>query len=187
MHLTEAQVDQYRDQGFLVFGNLFTPGEIADMAAETERLSAIETDHVFRAGDIATVYRCHENDGPTASPLFHAAARVPRTLGIARQLLDDELYIYNSKINCKRAITGSPMLWHQDYGYWKLDRMPEPNAATFMIALGDVDEMSGALYVIPGSHKLGLLKHRPTMVGAHKQIAVNRDIEIESMNMPSTT
>lgn len=181
MQLTETQRKRFEDDGYLVFPDLITAEELALLTRETDRLSALESDCVFRAGDIATVYRCHESDGPTASRAFFAAARLPRSLGVAEQLLGRGLYIYNSKINLKKAITGSPMLWHQDYGYWKLDRMPEARAATFMIALADVDEISGALYVIPGSHKRGYLKHKPTMVGAHKQIAVERDIEIGIM------
>ncbi len=182
MKLTDAQRKRFDDVGFLVFPDLFTKEEIAILKRETERLAALESDHVFRAGDIATVYRCHETDGPTASDPYHAAARLPRSLGIAEQLLGRGLYVYNSKINLKKAITGSPMLWHQDYGYWKLDRMPEPRAATFMIALADVDEMSGGLYVIPGSHKRGYQKHKPAMVGPHKQIAVEREAEIHLMD-----
>jgi len=182
MQLTEAQRKQFDDEGYLIFPDLFTANEVAILKRETERLAALETDHVFRAGDIATVYRCHENDGPTASGPYHATARLPRSLGIAEQLLGQGLYVYNSKINLKKAITGSPMLWHQDYGYWKLDRMPKAQAATFMIALNDVDEISGGLYVIPGSHRRGALRHKPVMVGPHKQIAVERETEIELMN-----
>jgi L-proline 4-hydroxylase len=182
MKLTDAQRQLFEDDGYLVFPDLFTAEEIAILKRETERLAAIETDHVFRAGDIATVYRCHEKDGSTASEPYHAAARLPRSLGIAEQLLGRGLYIYNSKINLKKAITGSPMLWHQDYGYWKLDRMPEARAATLMIALNDVDEIGGTLYVIPGSHKLGMQKHKPAMVGPHKQIAVEREVEIALMH-----
>jgi ectoine hydroxylase len=181
MKLTDAQRKRFEDDGFLVFPELFTKEEIGILKRETERLGALETDHVFRAGDVATVYRCHEKDGPTASDPFFAAARLPRSLGIAEQLLGRGLYMYNSKINLKKAITGSPMLWHQDYGYWKLDRMPEPRAATLMIALNDVDEIGGTLYVIPGSHKRGMQKHKPSLVGPHKQFAVEREAEIELM------
>ncbi len=182
MKLAERQRKQFEDEGYLVFHDHFTVAEIGVLKRETDRLAALDTDHVFRAGDNATVYRCHEKDGPTASEPYYAAARLPRSLGIAEQLLGRGLYIYNSKINLKKAITGAPMLWHQDYGYWKLDRMPQARAATLMIALNDTDEIGGTLYVIPGSHKRGMQKHKPTMVGPHKQFAVERDAEIELMH-----
>src|SRR5688572_8802886 len=97
MKLTDAQRRRFEEDGFLVFPDLFTAEEIAILKRETDRLATLETDHVFRAGEIATVYRCHEQDGPTASAPYHAAARLPRSLGIAEQLLGRGLYIYNSK------------------------------------------------------------------------------------------
>lgn len=177
MKLSEQQIRDFDENGYVVLRDLFSADEVAALSEEIHRLSAIETDHIFRKGAIRTIYRAHENDGPTASQVFHAAARVPRVLEPVRQLLrDDQLYVYNSKINGKDAVTGIPMLWHQDYGYWKLDRVPKPNMCTYMITLAEVDELSGCLYVIPGSHKLGTLKHLPDSTTTyHKQWVVARD------------
>jgi len=49
-------------------------------------------------------------------------------------------------------------MWHQDYNSWSKDGCPTPNMATFNVMLNDTSEMSGGLYLLPGTHKLGLLE-----------------------------
>ncbi len=162
MQLTRAQLDQYERDGFLVLPGLFSTAEVAAMKGELARIQGIDTDHLVRerSGGVAkTIYRVHEADGPTASPLFHAAVRAPRLLEPARQVLgDDALYIYHTKCNLKTAVDGSVWQWHQDYGSWRRDGVPEPELTTALVMLDAPTEMSGCLYFIPGSHKVGNLE-----------------------------
>ncbi len=162
MRLTQAQVEQYDRDGYIVFPELFAPHEIAAMRRELGRIQAIDTDHLVRerTGGVAkTIYRVHEPDGPTASPPFHDAARTPRLLETAQQILhDDELYIHHTKCNLKTAIDGSVWQWHQDYGSWRRDGVPEPELTTALVMLDEPTEASGCLYFIAGSHKVGNLE-----------------------------
>ena len=73
-------------------------------------------------------------------------------------LCDQRLYIHHTKCNLKTAIDGSVWAWHQDYGTWKRDGMPEPRPTTALIMLDEPTEMNGCLYFIPGSHKEGSLE-----------------------------
>ena len=117
MQLTQAQVDEYNERGFLLLPDLFAAEEIALMRAERDRIASIETDHAVRFAKIRTIYRIHELDGPTASPLYHTLGRTPRLLQPAMQLLnDEELYIFNSRLYSKDAFVGTSMLWHQEIG-----------------------------------------------------------------------
>lgn len=56
------------------------------------------------------MFRMHETDGPTASPVFQAAVRLLRTLGFAQQLMrEDNLYLHHTKVNLKppsKALSG---------------------------------------------------------------------------------
>jgi ectoine hydroxylase len=162
LQLTQAQRDRYERDGFLVLPGLFSPPEVAAMKEELRRIQGIDTDHLVRerSGGVAkTIYRVHEADGPTASPVFHAAARAPRLLQPARQILgDEELYVYHTKCNLKAAIDGSVWQWHQDYGSWRRDGVPAPDLTTALVMLDEPTEMSGCLYFIPGSHKVGNLE-----------------------------
>lgn len=161
MKLTARQLETYHRDGYLILPELFTPSEVAGMKAELTRIQDINTDHLVRerTGGIAkTIYRVHDARSPTASHLFQAAVRAPRLLDPARQLLkDDALYIHHTKCNLKTAIDGSVWQWHQDYGTWKLDGIPEARLTTALIMLDEPTQANGCLYFIPGSHKEGNL------------------------------
>jgi ectoine hydroxylase len=162
MLLTDQQIALYQRDGYLVFPSMLDAAEVAAMRRELDRLATAETDHIVRErgnGAVKTLYRVHEMDGPTASPPFQAAARSPRLLGPARQLLGDEaLYVYHTKCNRKAAIDGSVWQWHQDYGTWKQDGVMAPDMTTALVMLDDATEANGCLYFIPGSHRLGLVE-----------------------------
>src|SRR4029450_12689510 len=115
MQLTQVQSQRYERDGFLVLPGLFSPREVAAMKQDLARIQGIDTDHLVRerSGGVAkTIYRVHEADGPTASPVFHAAGRAPRLLQPARQVLgDDALYIHHTKFNLKTDIDGSVCAW----------------------------------------------------------------------------
>ena len=161
MNLSVQQVEQFRRDGFLLFPGLLSRAEIAVLRAETARLSAIECDAVIRerTGGVRSIFRVHEDDGATRSAAFRALVRTPRVLQPARQALGtDEVYVYHTKINTKPAIEGTVWMWHQDYGSWQRDGCPRPDMGTFALMMTDSVEMNGALYVIPGSHKLGRIE-----------------------------
>ena len=75
------------------------------------------------------------------------------------QILGEELYMHQFKINGKMAFDGDVWQWHQDYGTWKNDDlMPEARAMNVAIFLDEVNEFNGPLMFIPGSHKLGVIE-----------------------------
>jgi ectoine hydroxylase len=156
MVLSDSELVQFERDGFIRFEKLFDDDEVALMKSELARVGRAESDAIIkeRTGSVRTIYRSHEPDGPTASPVFGRLARTPRLLQPARQVLhDDELYVYHCKNNIKTAIDGTVWLWHQDYGYWQHDGVPTPNMATFLVMLDEATEFGGALYFVPGSHK----------------------------------
>jgi ectoine hydroxylase len=159
MRLTPEQRAHYERDGFLIFPQLFTRDEVDILRREVARVAMVETDAVVREGAVRapkSLFRLHESDGPTASPAFRAACRLPRLLGVAQGLLGaGDLYLHHSKVNVKTAIEGSVWPWHQDYGSWKRDGIARPDMATVMIALDDASEFNGCLYFLPGSHRRG--------------------------------
>ena len=159
MRLTADELARYERDGFLLFPDLFSREEIAILRREAARVAMAETDAVVREGQARapkSLFRLHETDGPTASAAFRAACRLPRTLGVAQQLLGDEhLYLHHSKVNVKTAIEGSVWPWHQDYGSWRRDGIERPDMATLMIAFDAATELNGCLYFLPGSHRAG--------------------------------
>jgi ectoine hydroxylase len=176
MKLSQAQIERYRRDGFLIFPTLFDADEVAILKREAARVAAIESEMVVREGAARapkSMFRLHEADGPTASPAYHALCRLPRTLGIAQQLLgDDRLYLHHSKVNVKTAIEGSVWPWHQDYGSWQRDGIARADLATLMVAFDEASEFNGCLYFLPGSHRWGRAEPRWDDSTAYKLWAV---------------
>ncbi len=159
MELTAEQRAQFDKDGFLIFPELFSPEEVAILRDEVARVSKLDCEGIFREGESGSaksMFRMHEEDGPTASAAFRAAARTPRVLRTAQQVLgDDALYLHHCKVNMKAAIEGSAWPWHQDFGSWHLDGIAEPRLATMAVLLSDASDFNGCLYLLPGSHAEG--------------------------------
>ena len=185
MQLHPQQLEDFERDGFLIFPGLLTPEEVSILRGETDRLAGIEADYIKRerSGALRTIFRVHEDEGPTRSAAFRALSRTPRLLGTATQLLrDEDLYIFHTKINLKPAIEGTIWAWHQDFGSWQLDGVPTPNMITYLVMLDDAEEISGALYLVPESHKLGTVAHiEDAAVGALNQYSLRRDVLVGAL------
>jgi len=162
MRLTPEQLDRYERDGFLLLPDLLSAEEVAILRSEVKRLKSVEADCVIREGrDNAPkiLLKLDDPEWPTYSAPFRALSRLGRTLGAAQQVLhDDELYMHHYKLNIKTAIEGSVWQWHQDYMSWQLDGIPRPDLVTVMVMLEEATEMSGCLYFLPGTHKLGRIE-----------------------------
>jgi ectoine hydroxylase len=82
--------------------------------------------------------------------------RLDAVLRPVQQILRDDVYVYQFKVNLKAAFVGDIWPWHQDYSFWsKEDQMPAPRAVTVGIFLDDVTEFNGPIYFIRASHRSG--------------------------------
>jgi ectoine hydroxylase len=153
--LTPDQIEQYTEQGFLLIPDL--------MHEEVETIR----ENIERSTMDATSGRMLEKDGRTLRGLrgthftnefFARLVRHPKILTPAQRLLDSDVYVYQFKINMKRAFEGDMWRWHQDFSYWHHeDGMPAPQALTTVIFIDRADEANGPLLLIPGSHRSGLI------------------------------
>jgi len=186
MQLTRKQLQKYDEDGFLILPGLIRPEEVAALSAEVDRLKTIKASPCIkfeRNGNIRMILRMHEQEGDTASPEMRALSRLPRLLGPAKQMLRDrDVYVYHTKLNLKPAFEGTIWAWHQDFGTWKRDGVVDPNIVTALVMLDQAEEMGGALYFVPGSHRLGSLEHiEDEGVGALNKNSVRRDLLAQCM------
>src|SRR5690606_11217608 len=85
---------------------------------------------------------------------FNNLVRHERLLSIARFILNDEVYIHQSRLNFKPAFYGKEFYWHSDFETWHMeDGMPRMRALSMSITLTHNVEQNGPLLLIPGSHK----------------------------------
>jgi ectoine hydroxylase len=159
MRLSQDQIQQFDEQGFLFFPSLFRGEETKILVDEVPRLYAQQRpENVREKGSdaVRTNFAAHMYSLP-----FAKLARHPRMVEPIVQLFAEDVYMHQFKINGKMAFDGDVWQWHQDYGTWKNDdQMPEARAMNVAIFLDEVNEFNGPLMLIPGSHKRGVLEAR---------------------------
>jgi ectoine hydroxylase len=175
MQLSNAQVAEFRERGYLFLPNLFAPREVAILKAEVPALYAEHRPENVRerTGDVVrTNFAAH-----TYNEVYRALSRHPRLIGPAEQLLGGRIYIHQFKINGKAAFDGDVWQWHQDYGTWKNDDdMPDPFAMNLAVFLDEVNEFNGPLMFIPGSHKQGVIRAgHDTVTTSYPLWTIDRD------------
>lgn len=154
--LSRRDIAQYDDQGFLILHTLFTDAEITAMQAELARLRddalIMQRSEAIRereTGALRSLFRVHQ-----LSPLFAAVAADPRLVELARYILDDEVYIHQSRLNYKPGFGGQEFYWHSDFETWHVeDGMPRMRALSVSISLTPNHVHNGPLLLIPGSHR----------------------------------
>ncbi len=159
MRLSPAQLAQFDRDGYLFFPGLFQRDEIDRLnAAVPELYSRREAYNVRERGSeaVRTNFAAHLYSAP-----FARLARHPRMIEPVEDLLGEQLYMHQFKINGKMAFEGDVWQWHQDYGTWlNDDQMPTERAMNVAVFLDDVNPFNGPLMFIPGSHKKGVVDAR---------------------------
>jgi ectoine hydroxylase-related dioxygenase (phytanoyl-CoA dioxygenase family) len=78
---------------------------------------------------------------------------------VRRELGVEQVGLFTSKLNFKRAREGSQFPWHQDYPYWYMAvREDAQDVVTAIVFLDDATADNGAIRAIPGSHRRGPLR-----------------------------
>ncbi len=156
MQLTDAQLKEFDERGFLFLPGQFTPEEMAPLRIEADRVYAMDREEVWREtnGAARTAFAAHTyNEG------FRRLGAHPRLVNPVMQLLDGQVYMHQYKVNAKAAFDGDVWQWHQDYGTWhRDDEMPEPRAMNIAVFLDEVTPANGPLMFIPKSHKNGVFE-----------------------------
>ena len=151
MRLTDEQLTQFDQQGYLFFPDTFSPDEAAYLRQEADTVYAIDRKEVWResSGAARTAFAAHKyNEG------FRRLGAHPRLINPVEQILGGPVYMHQYKVNAKAAFDGEIWQWHQDYGTWRRDdEMPEPRAMNIAVFLDEVTAANGPLLFIPGSHK----------------------------------
>ena len=155
MRLSQHQLEQYQQQGYLVIENYFSSAELELLQAELPYIFARDSERTIRekSGAVRSVFASHLDN-----EIFRCYVRLARLIEPAQQILNSDVYIHQFKINAKVALEGEQWEWHQDFLYWnKEDRMPEPRVLTAVLFVEEVNEFNGPMLIIPGSHLDGMI------------------------------
>ncbi len=154
MILDDSTRATFERDGLVTLPGLFTPDEVDALRFALAEVKAMDIPSVIRerAGQaLRLVYGADKHH-----PVYAALAAHPRWVLPAQQLLDDEVYIHQLRINTKAPFDGDGWWWHQDYATWRFeDGMMRPQALMIGILLDDCTPCNGPLQIIPGSHRHG--------------------------------
>jgi ectoine hydroxylase-related dioxygenase (phytanoyl-CoA dioxygenase family) len=156
--LSPADVQRYREQGYLVVPDVLDSATLERARAELARIlegARAVTTHTDRYD----LEPGHRPDAPRVRrvkmphrfyPVFTDLMRHPRMLAVVNDLLGPDVRLHGSKINLKAARYGSPVEWHQDWAFY-------PHTNDDLLAVGvmldDCGSDNGPLLVVPGSHR----------------------------------
>ena len=154
MKLSDAQIERFENDGFLVLPSVFTHDEVDALKSDLPRLFAERRPENFREKEsdaVRTAMALHQR-----SDVYARLVRHPRLVEPAKQILGDDLYVQQVKVNAKEAFSGDVWQWHYDFAtHHEEDGVPEPLALNLHILLDEVTEFNGPLVFIRGSHRRG--------------------------------
>jgi ectoine hydroxylase-related dioxygenase (phytanoyl-CoA dioxygenase family) len=140
----------FRDEGFFVLESVLSASDLELLRGECQRFIDERDREMDRLG-VDTLDLDHRG----SRYFVHAYGKsdaIKRFLGsdlmveIARTALGDTVYLFNEQYVVKAAERGMRFGWHQDSGFIGY---PHPPYLTCWIALDDVSEANGTVYLLP--------------------------------------
>lgn len=177
--LDEALLTRYQRDGFLVLPGLLSAREVGALRASLDDVrrnarGGIDEGIVRERGhgEVRSVFAVHRREDALG-----AIARHPTLAGAARQILGDEIYVHQSRVNFKPALVGGAFSWHSDFETWHAeDGMPRMRALSVSVLLDDNHAWNGPLMLIPGSHRTFVSCPTPTPPDHHRASLVDREV-----------
>jgi ectoine hydroxylase len=156
--LTDREIQQYRQDGFVLARAMFDPTEIELLRRSAKDDKALD-DHAFgKADNEGGVVRLSLWNHP-GNGIYGMFARCRSLVDSAEALLGGEVYHYHSKMIMKEPKVGGAWAWHQDYGYWYQNGVLFPLLTSVSIAVDRATRENGCLQVLKGSHLAGRVHH----------------------------
>ncbi|MBT3345547.1 MAG: phytanoyl-CoA dioxygenase family protein [Gemmatimonadetes bacterium] len=146
--LSAEQKAQYEERGYLTgMPPVFSSSQVSDLNSGFTRLC----DLLEEGEDSKEIREWHES-----SLWLFDICRHEQILNYVEDVLGPDFYLWASNYFAKEPNSPSTVGWHQDGYYWPLS---PHHSVTVWIACTDADQGNGAMEVIPGTHKTGLIKH----------------------------
>lgn len=166
--LNEAQLQSYRERGFLFPLPALEPDEVAAARSALARIEALPEPHRSRVV---------KNKSHLVSVTLAALIRKPTILDAVEQVIGPDLLVWGASFFKKEGGSPDYVSWHQDATYWGLE---PSDIVTAWVAVTPSTPANGCMRVIPGSHNWPILPHRETyaadnMLSRGQEIAVEVD------------
>jgi Phytanoyl-CoA dioxygenase (PhyH) len=151
--ISEAEIVRFREEGFFT-SPLLADSSLAAVQGEVDRLwseagKRFDADQSWLAN--ALINGVHKDSAVIRDALYGNPL-----VDVMTRLIGLNVKAASNQLAFKQPGDTRAFDWHQDNGYGPLT--PEDNV-TVWLALDDVTLENGCLWVIPGSHKDGLIEH----------------------------
>jgi phytanoyl-CoA hydroxylase len=159
----------FESQGFVVVPRVLSAVELAQLQSACDELITLATKnprdifcnyylpHRVDQGALYDVYQRHR--------VFRKAAEHDAVINAVRRVYAEEFYLFENSLVYKPKGAENEVPWHQDYMYMTDD----PDKVIAWLAVDDITEENGCMYVIPGSHKKGPLPFRAVKGQTHSK------------------
>ena len=144
-----ALVERYEADGFCFPIRVIGEGEAAVHLARVVEMEKAGSDR----------RRFLRGKAHLACRFIDELGRTPAILDCVEQILGPDILLWGSSCFVKAPRSPSYVSWHQDLNYWGLDSTDEVSA---WIALSESNESNGCMRFVPGSHRLGPIRHDDT-------------------------
>jgi phytanoyl-CoA hydroxylase len=151
--LTEEEVKQYWEDGFLVMNDILSADELELLRGLSEDPQITKN----RSQEDYTNNTVHMLGLTGMHPAFMDLTKHPKIVSSIIPLLGPDIQLQHSKLATKPPTRGTGVFpWHQDLGYY-----PHTNTdlLSVMVMLDDATIENGCMQMVKQSHKLGLLDH----------------------------
>lgn len=145
--LSQAQVEQVRDLGYVCPIPVLEDDEVREYRARLEAVEARQGGHLV--GN-------QRNKSHLLFKWLDDIIRDPRVLDPIEQIIGPDILCWNTIFWIKEAGSQSFVSWHQDTRYWGLS---SDEVLTAWLALSPASEESGCMRVMPGTHIGDVLPH----------------------------
>lgn len=151
--LTQEQIAQYHEDGFVIVPNFFEPEEIKPlMKACTADPDVADSQTVMDYGKNRTTKVSVWSE--LGDSYLGVLPRMARIVDAVEILFGEKCYHWHSKLVLKQPNEGY-IPWHQEYGTWYEDGCLFPHLISCGIALQKTNRENGCLKVVKKSHLLG--------------------------------
>ena len=188
--LSPEQIEHFRMQGYLVLDPCLEAGQVEALTERVRQIAEGEID--LPDGSIeyepgATGRRMESlrkiNFPSRYDPFFVDHARSPVLLDAIVDFIGADVKLFGDQLFMKPP-GGIEKTYHQDSPYFSIEPMA---MITAWVALDDVDEDNGCMYVIPGSHLHGAVDHsEPWMVGERRDMRIPDEVIDRDRERPIT-
>ena len=163
--LTQAQVDFYHTNGYIVVENVVSAKDIAELRTITDEFvdkSRQVTEHTnvfdLEPGHTPETPQLRRLKNPVVlHPIYDRMLHHDYILDSVARLIGPNIRYDTSKLNMKSAGFGSPVEWHQDFAF--AAAVTNDDMLSVGVAIDDMTRDNGCLLFVPKSHKGPIYDH----------------------------